>query len=96
MKSLTVAEARQRFADVLDSVADQPVEITRHGQAVGVIVSPNMFHKLTAPDASHLFVSDDVTPARLTREQLASIEPAPEDASSALSEELEELRQDRL
>ena len=96
MKSFTVAEARQRFADVLDGVADQPVEITRHGRAVGVIVSPEMFDKLTAPDASHLFVSDDVTSARLTLEQLASIEPAPEDASPALSQELEELRQDRL
>jgi len=96
MKSFTVAEARQRFADVLDGVADQPVEITRHGRAVGVIVSPEMFDKLTVPDSSHLFVSEDVTSARLTLEQLASIEPAPEDASPALSQELEELRQDRL
>ena len=96
MKSITAAEAQQQFADVLDLVADHPVTITRNGRAIGVIVSPDLFHKLSEPNASHLFVSDDVTPARLTVRQLVSIGDAPSDRAAALSQELRELRQDRL
>ena len=96
MHSFTISEAREKFAMALTEASDQPVEITRHGIPVAYIVSPDMFHNLTNTDLSHLLVSADVTPARISLDELAALEPAPADGGMALSEVLEQLREERL
>lgn len=96
MDSVTVAQARERFADVLDQAASGAVEITRHGHPVAYIVGADMFHKLTNPDASYLFSSDDTTPAQIDIGTLASLEPAPLEGGPVLSETLEQLREERM
>lgn len=96
MESLTVAEAREHFARALSTAGQRPVEITRHGRPVAYIVSADMFHNLTNTDLSHLLVSDDVTPAEISIDALAAIEPVPADGGTPLSRVLDQLREDRL
>lgn len=43
MTSLPVARAREDFAAVLRRVQDGPVEITRHGKTVAVMMDPVVF-----------------------------------------------------
>nr|WP_187361062.1 type II toxin-antitoxin system Phd/YefM family antitoxin [Phytoactinopolyspora mesophila] len=45
-----VYEAKQRFSEVLRAVAeDGPQTITRHGEAIAVIIDIAEFHRLTQP-----------------------------------------------
>jgi prevent-host-death family protein len=47
----TAAEARERFAAILDEVGDgAEVTITRHGKPVAVIVSPSTLEALRGED----------------------------------------------
>jgi prevent-host-death family protein len=96
MESFTVAQARERFAEVLDHATVVPVEITRHGRPTAYIVSPTMFEKLTSPDFSSLLNSADVTPASVPFGEWVDQEPLPREGSQSLGEILEEMRQDRL
>jgi prevent-host-death family protein len=45
MSQRSISDARENFADVLRDALDEPVEILRHGERIGVIVSPTMFDK---------------------------------------------------
>ena len=44
MTSLSVARVRDDFAAVLRSVHDGPVEITRHGKTIAVMMDPVVFN----------------------------------------------------
>lgn len=48
MESLPVTDARDNFAETLQHVAKGPVEITRHGKAVAVMMDPMTFDALVA------------------------------------------------
>lgn len=96
MESVSVAQARERFAEVLGQAASGSVEITRHGHPVAYIVGPDMFRRLTQPDQSHLFASEYVTPAELSIEQLLDLEPIPLEGGQGISEVLDQLREDRV
>lgn len=47
MNSFSVTSARDDFADVLRSVGQGPVEITRHGKTIAVMIDPVLFDKLS-------------------------------------------------
>ena len=47
MASLSVSEARESFADALSQVAKGPVNITRHGETIAVMIDPVVYQKLT-------------------------------------------------
>ncbi len=53
VKTLSTAEARANFGDVLNSVyyTKQPVAVQKKGRTVAVIVSPEAFQRLLAEDA---------------------------------------------
>ena len=46
MLSIGVAEARKRFADVIEQAQDGPVVVERRGQAQAVVVSPAQFERM--------------------------------------------------
>jgi len=96
MESFTVAHTREHFAEVLDQAGSTAVEVTRRGQPVAYIVGPDMFHKLTHPDASYLFSSPDVTPAQISITEFAALEPTTLAGDDTLSDVLDELREDRV
>lgn len=97
MKSYPVSDARNSLADVLGELDYGPVEITRHGKAVGYIVSPTMFHNLPRPTVTHVFSTPGVEPATASIEDLVAIEPLPAKGDGpTLSEALEDQRADRL
>ncbi|MGW4841763.1 type II toxin-antitoxin system Phd/YefM family antitoxin [Nocardia brasiliensis] len=55
-----VQEAKQRFSEVLRAAETEPQTITRHGDAVAVVVDINEYRRLTRPDISfvdHLLVT---------------------------------------
>ena len=43
---ISIAEAHNRLSSVLKQVEKGPVTITRHGKAVGVIISPDEYARL--------------------------------------------------
>ncbi len=43
MEKVTAAEAKQKFGELLDKAQRGPVEITKHGRRVGVLVSDEWF-----------------------------------------------------
>jgi prevent-host-death family protein len=45
--TLTVSEARAGFAGALEACLAEPVTIDRHGHPAGVLVSPEVFEKMT-------------------------------------------------
>jgi prevent-host-death family protein len=97
MKSLPVSQTREALADVIAELGDGPVEITRHGEAIAYMVSPDMYNKLVNPPSGHVFSTDKIRPATKTVEELLAMEPIPyEGDGPTLSEILEELREERL
>lgn len=96
MESYSVAQTREHFAEILDQAGSAAVEVTRRGQPVAYIVGPDMFHKLTHPDASYLFSSPDVTPAHLSITEFAALQPTALAGNESLSDVLNELREDRV
>jgi prevent-host-death family protein len=97
VKSLPVSKARESLAEVLGQLDDGPVEITRHGEPLGYIVSPTMFSHIPHPTVIHRFTTAGVEPATSGIDELLAVEPLPDsDNFPALSDVLEELREDRL
>jgi prevent-host-death family protein len=47
MTSLSVSEARESFAEALGQVSQGPVNITRHGETIAVMIDPVVYQKLT-------------------------------------------------
>ena len=47
MNSFSVTSARDDFATALRSVGQGPVEITRHGKTIAVMIDPVLFGKLS-------------------------------------------------
>ena len=47
MTSLSVSEARESFADALSQVSQGPLNITRHGETIAVLIDPVVYQKLT-------------------------------------------------
>ena len=52
-KSITATEAKNRFADLVDSARIEPVTITRNDRAVAVLVSPSEYSRLVASDDAY-------------------------------------------
>jgi prevent-host-death family protein len=46
MHSYTIAEARASLADAIDACSDEPIQITRHGKPVAVLVEPGIYERL--------------------------------------------------
>lgn len=53
VKTVSTAEARANFGDVLNSVfyTKEPIAVQKKGRTVAVIVSPETFQRLMAEDA---------------------------------------------
>lgn len=45
MMTVTANEARTRWADLIDLTRSEPVEITRRGKVVAVLVKPEFFER---------------------------------------------------
>ncbi len=48
MRPLTSVDAQNRFGEMLDTAQREPVEITRRGRPVAVVVSPREYQALAA------------------------------------------------
>jgi prevent-host-death family protein len=46
MMDISIAEAHNRLSSLLKQVQKSPVFITRHGKAVGVLISPDEYENL--------------------------------------------------
>lgn len=46
MKSLPVSQAREEFAGLIEASTQGPVEITKHGRVVAVMLSPEHHRRL--------------------------------------------------
>lgn len=46
MKEIAAKEAKNRFGQLLDATQRSPVCITKHGRAVGVMMSVNQYERL--------------------------------------------------
>lgn len=46
MRTFSVAETRSSLAEALETVATEPVAITRHGKPVAVILEPGIYERL--------------------------------------------------
>ena len=93
MKSLPVSQTREALADVIAQLGDGPVEITRHGEAIAYMVSPEMFNRLMNQPTGHVFSTDKIRPATKTVEELLAMKPIPYKGDGpTLSEILEEMR----
>ena len=70
MSTMTVSQARARFAQVVDQVRidRDPVYLTRHDRAVAAVIGADELNRLieAAEDLA------DITAARLAREEMAS------------------------
>lgn len=96
MHTLTIAQARERFAATMAEAQQGAVEITRHGRPLAYIVGADMFHRLISSDPSALLASSEVTPASIDIARLAEEDPLIANDELSLSEHLELLREDRV
>lgn len=46
MRSYSIASARSLLAEAIDACGQEPVQITRHGKAVAVLVEPGIYERL--------------------------------------------------
>jgi len=46
MTSISVSEARERFAEVIDAAQSEAVVLERHGRPAAVVVSPERYEQL--------------------------------------------------
>jgi prevent-host-death family protein len=84
MKQYSIAEARDQFAAIIRDVeSDRPVEVTRRGQPVAVVLSIDEYRRLTATGQSFWSVykvfreRHDLAADGVTEEEF----PAPRDRS---------------
>jgi prevent-host-death family protein len=52
MKSMSAAEAKNGFGQLIDIARQEPVKIEKHGRAVVVVISIEDYERLTAATAS--------------------------------------------
>jgi prevent-host-death family protein len=52
MKSMSAAEAKNGFGQMIDIARQEPVRIEKHGRAVVVVISIEDYERLTAVKAS--------------------------------------------
>ncbi len=84
MDTMTAAEAKQKFGQLIDKAQRGPVEITKHGRRVGVFVSDDWY----AYD-EYKKQTDLVRDIALSREQLINGEGRPaEEVYARLREKL--------
>ena len=63
MNTFTEAEAEARFDELLDMAQRTPIQVTRDGRAVGVLLGPNHFEAIRVFDAGRLArTADQVLP----------------------------------
>lgn len=94
--TLTIAQARERFAATLAEAQAGGVETTRHGRPLAYIVGADTFHRLISSDPAALLESSEVAPASIDVAQLAEEEPLIAHDELSVSETLELLREDRV
>ena len=79
MAQFSVSNARENFAQALDTIQREPVEITRHGKTVAVMIDPMVYERLAeaAEDAADIDAldqalagSDDTIPWDQVKEDL--------------------------
>ena len=79
MAQFSVSSARENFAQALETIQREPVEITRHGKTVAVMIDPMVYERLVdaAEDAADLDAldqalaeSDDTIPWDQVKEDL--------------------------
>ena len=79
MAQFSVSSARENFAQALETIQGEPVEITRHGKTVAVMIDPVAYERLVdaAEDAvdidaldQALAESDDAIPWDQVKEDL--------------------------
>ena len=79
MAQFSVSNARENFAQALETIQSEPVEITRHGKTVAVMIDPVAYERLVdaAEDAADidaldqaLAESDDTIPWDQVKEDL--------------------------
>lgn len=79
MPQFSVSNARENFAQALETIQREPVEITRHGKTVAVMIDPVAYERLVdaAEDAADidaldqaLAESDDTIPWDQVKEDL--------------------------
>ena len=64
MITFTEAEAEARFDELLDMAQRTPIQVTRDGRAVGVLLGPNHFEAIRVFDAGRLApTADESAPA---------------------------------
>jgi prevent-host-death family protein len=52
MKSMSAAEAKNGFGQMIDIARQEPVKIKKHGRAVVVVISIEDYERLTAATAN--------------------------------------------
>ena len=62
MAQFSVSNARENFAQALETIQREPVEITRHGKTVAVMIDPVAYERLVdaAEDAADIDALDQV------------------------------------
>ena len=62
MAQFSVSNARGNFAQALETIQREPVEITRHGKTVAVMIDPAVYERLVdaAEDAADIDALDQV------------------------------------
>jgi prevent-host-death family protein len=89
VKTVSTAEARANFGDVLNSVfyTKEPVVVQKKGKAVAVIISPEAFQRLQEEDAR------DWATIQAVGERNADQDP--EEVAAIVAEEVEAVRRER-
>ena len=89
VKTVSTAEARAKFGDVLNSVfyTKEPVVVEKRGKTVAVIISPEAFQRLQAEDAR------DWATIQAVGERNADQDP--EEVAAIVAEEVEAVRRER-
>lgn len=78
MLTMTANEAKTNFGELLDKAQRQPVQVTRHGRVVGVMISAEDYEAMRRFYADRLMASMDSLAVRaaatgLTEERLAEL-----------------------
>ena len=62
MAQFSVSNARENFAQALETIQREPVEITRHGKIVAVMIDPVVYKRFVdaAEDAADIDALDQV------------------------------------
>ena len=86
-KTITATEAKNRFADMVDSARVEPITITRNDRAIAVVLSPDEYSRLLVSDdaywgeqAGKVQRSGEFLPPKESRDFLNAILNAPDTA----------------